>query len=68
MMLTTRWVQLVAAAVLALCTATPAAAQTGSNTGAISLSGGFDFSNAYMFRGLRQEEADAVAIFFQALL
>jgi hypothetical protein len=37
--------------------AAPAAAQDADdpNTGSLTLSGGFDFLNAYMFRGIRQE-------------
>ena len=43
-------------AVLALlaCLATPAAAQD-PNSGNVTVSGALDFSNAYMFRGIRQE-------------
>lgn len=48
---------LVAAAVLLTCLAGPAAAQDPAdpNPGAITISGGLDFTNAYMFRGIRQE-------------
>ena len=49
----------------ALCAATvlvsalPASAQgSDPNTGALTLSGGFDFLNAYMFRGIPQDEDD----------
>ena len=51
--------------VVALCAATallsamPAAAQTSDpNTGALTISGGYDFLNAYMFRGIPQDEDD----------
>src|SRR5687768_14262445 len=43
----------------ALLSATPAAAQSSDpNTGAITLTGGFDVLNAYMFRGIPQDEGD----------
>src|SRR5688572_8237381 len=43
----------------ALLSATPAAAQSSDpNTGALSITGGFDFLNAYMFRGIPQDEGD----------
>jgi hypothetical protein len=39
-----------------MCFAAPAAAQdTNPNGGAITLSGALDFTNAYMFRGIKQE-------------
>jgi hypothetical protein len=44
-----------AAAALLTCLAAPAAAQNGPNTGAMKVSGGMDFTNAYFFRGIRQE-------------
>src|SRR5678816_4171776 len=44
------------AAGLLMCLAAPAAAQDANpNGGAITLSGALDFTNAYMFRGIRQE-------------
>jgi hypothetical protein len=45
------------ALLLVLAMAAPAAAQDADdpNTGALTLSGGVDFTNAYMFRGIRQE-------------
>jgi hypothetical protein len=46
---------LLAAAFLLTCLATPTAAQDGPNTGDLRLSGALDFSNAYFFRGIRQE-------------
>ena len=43
----------------ALLSATPAAAQaTDPNPGAFTLTGGFDVLNAYMFRGIPQDEDD----------
>ena len=51
----------VAALVLAGCFASPAAAQTASgNQGGIKFVAGYDFANAYMFRGLRQEDTGVV--------
>jgi hypothetical protein len=47
-----------AAAAIAACLAAPAAAQDAAkdpNPGAMTISGAVDFSNAYMFRGIRQE-------------
>jgi hypothetical protein len=44
-----------AAAALITCLASPAAAQDDPNPGDITISGALDFSNAYMFRGIRQE-------------
>jgi hypothetical protein len=46
---------MLAAAALVTCLASPAAAQDDPNPGAITISGALDFSNAYMFRGIRQE-------------
>lgn len=54
-------VQRVAAIVFAaaLWSAGPAAAQSADpNPGALTLSGGYDFLNAYMFRGIPQDEGD----------
>jgi hypothetical protein len=43
----------------ALLSVVPAAAQgPDPNTGAITLTGGYDFLNAYMFRGIPQDEGD----------
>jgi hypothetical protein len=51
----------VAALVLAGCFASPAAAQTASgNQGRITLVGGFDFANAYMFRGFLQDDTRVI--------
>jgi uncharacterized protein (TIGR02001 family) len=48
---------MLAAAALLSCLAAPAAAQdTSPNGGSITLSGALDFTNAYMFRGIRQED------------
>jgi hypothetical protein len=47
------------AAVMVACLASPAAAQD-PNTGRITLTGGIDFANAYMFRGLRQDDTGVV--------
>jgi hypothetical protein len=44
-----------AAAQAAAPAAAQAAAQSGPNTGAMKFSGGLDFTNAYFFRGIRQE-------------
>jgi len=47
---------LLAAAALLTCLAAPAAAQDANpNGGALTLSGALDFTNAYMFRGIKQE-------------
>ncbi len=48
---------MVAAAALLTCLASPAAAQDPAdpNSGAITISGGLDFTRSYMFRGIRQE-------------
>jgi hypothetical protein len=47
------------AAVIVACLASPAAAQD-PNTGKITLTGGIDFANAYMFRGLRQDDTGMI--------
>ena len=51
-----------AAAALLTCLATPAAAQDGAdpNPGAITISGAIDFTNAYMFRGIPQDESGVI--------
>ena len=46
---------MLAAAALMTCLASPAAAQDDPNPGGITISGAYDFSNTYMFRGIRQE-------------
>ena len=47
----------------ALLSATPAAAQSSDpNPGALTLAGGFDVSNAYMFRGIPQDEDDFASV------
>ena len=51
---------ILAAAFLLTCLATPAAAQApaadaGPNAGDLHTTGNLDFSNAYFFRGIRQE-------------
>jgi len=47
---------MLAAAALLTCLAAPAAAQDANpNGGAITVTGALDFTNAYMFRGIRQE-------------
>jgi hypothetical protein len=53
----------VCAAALAavVCLASPAAAQAPDpNPGRITLTGGIDFANAYMFRGLRQDDTGLI--------
>jgi len=49
-------------AVVVACLASPAAAQApvDPNPGKITLTGGFDFANAYMFRGLRQDDTGVI--------
>jgi hypothetical protein len=45
----------------ALCWAIPASAQSSDpNTGAITLTANFDFVNAYMFRGIPQDESGVI--------
>lgn len=45
----------------ALCCAIPASAQSSDpNTGAITLTANFDFVNAYMFRGIPQDESGVI--------
>ena len=51
---TMRWVVCIAAVVF-LCGAASGTAQAQVNTGKISFSAGIDFTNAYFFRGLKQE-------------
>jgi hypothetical protein len=47
----------------ALLSAIPAAAQSSDpNPGALTLAGGFDISNAYMFRGIPQDEDDFASV------
>src|SRR5688572_1768057 len=47
--------------VAALCGAIPASAQSSDpNTGAITLTANFDFVNAYMFRGIPQDESGVI--------
>ena len=48
---------MLAASALLTCLAAPAAAQDPAdpNPGAITVTGGIDFTNAYLFRGIRQE-------------
>ena len=47
--------------VAALCWAIPASAQSSDpNTGAITLTANFDFVNAYMFRGIPQDESGVI--------
>ena len=47
---------MLAAAALLTCLAAPAVAQDANpNGGAIAVAGALDFTNAYMFRGIRQE-------------
>jgi hypothetical protein len=48
-------VSFVAAAALVATLAGPAQAQDDPNPGALTISGAVDFTNAYMFRGIRQE-------------
>jgi len=52
-------VSLVAATMIA-CLASPAAAQTDPNPGAITIAGAMDFTNAYMFRGIPQDESGII--------
>ena len=52
---------LLAALGLLTCLATPAAAQDADpNPGAITVSGAMDFTNAYMFRGIPQDESGVI--------
>jgi hypothetical protein len=54
---------LLSAAGLVACLAAPAAAQSAAsdpNPGAITISGATDFTNAYMFRGIRQEDDNLI--------
>ena len=46
------------AAVALLCAAPAAAQNADPNPGALTISGGIDFLNAYHFRGIPQEEGD----------
>jgi hypothetical protein len=50
------------AATSLMITAAPASAQdpAGPNSGAISISGAIDFTNAYMFRGIAQDESGVI--------
>ena len=52
----------IAVVLLVACFASEAAAQAtaGANGGKIHLTGGFDFLNAYMFRGLRQDDTRVI--------
>jgi hypothetical protein len=51
----------VAAVVLATCVVSEAAAQSAAvNRGRITLVGGLDFANAYMFRGLRRDDTRVI--------
>jgi hypothetical protein len=52
-------------AVIAVVTATPAAAQNDPNPGALTFTGSFDYASLYYFRGIRQE-ADPGVTFFAA--
>jgi hypothetical protein len=50
-----------AAVALLTCLAAPAAAQdVNPNSGAVSISGGLDFTSAYMFRGIPQDESGVI--------
>lgn len=53
---------LVAAAALVASLAAPAGAQDAAdpNPGAITISGAVDFTNAYMFRGIRQDDSNLI--------
>jgi hypothetical protein len=52
---------LLAAAALVACLSTPAAAQDADpNPGAITVAGAFDLTNAYMFRGIPQDESGVI--------
>jgi hypothetical protein len=52
---------LLAVAALVACLATPAAAQDADpNPGALTISGAFDVTNAYMFRGIPQDESGVI--------
>jgi hypothetical protein len=48
------------AAALIAGLAAPAAAQDDPNPGAITVTGSFDFTNAYMFRGIPQDESGVI--------
>ena len=52
---------LLAALMLAACAATPALAQDADpNPGAITITGAVDFTNVYMFRGIRQDDTGVI--------
>jgi hypothetical protein len=53
-----RWAAALSAAVALLSTVPAAAQSPDPNTGALTISGGYDFLNAYMFRGIPQDEDD----------
>jgi hypothetical protein len=46
-----------------LLNAAPAAAQSGSNTGALTFTGSFDYASIYFFRGIRQETDPGLTFF-----
>jgi hypothetical protein len=48
------------AGALVMCLAAPALAQDDPNPGAMTLTGSFDFTNAYMFRGIPQDESGVI--------
>ncbi|HEX5108275.1 MAG TPA: hypothetical protein VFV95_07515 [Vicinamibacterales bacterium] len=49
-----------AAVTMIACLASPAAAQNDPNPGAITIAGAMDFTNAYMFRGIPQDESGVI--------
>ena len=52
---------LLTALVLAVCSIAPAAAQDADpNPGAITIAGAVDFTNVYMFRGIRQDDTGVI--------
>ena len=57
-------VSAVAAAAVVVCLAAPAAAQQPAtadpNPGNLTVTGGLDFVNAYMFRGIRQDDTEVI--------
>ena len=51
---------LVRGVALVSCVAAPASAQDDPNPGAITITGAFDVTNAYMFRGIPQDESGVI--------
>ena len=59
--MSSRWCRIAIALTVAGCCASPVAAQTApGNQGRITFTGGYDFANAYMFRGLLQDDTRVI--------